>query len=76
MADFTTDDLLLYLYGELDTKQVNLLENALQKDWALQQKLEVLQESMLALDSSKHFRPRVKTIESIIQYAEINVQVS
>lgn len=76
MADFTTDDLLLYLYGELDAKQVNLIETALQKEWALRQKLEVLQESMIALDSSRLSQPRAKTIESIIQYAEINVQVS
>ncbi len=45
MPNFTTDDLLLYLYGELDTKQVILIENALQTDWALQQKLQVLKEN-------------------------------
>lgn len=76
MANFTTDDLLLYLYGDLDAKQVNLVETTLQKDWALRQKLQVLQESMTALDSAKLFQPRTKTVESIMQYAEINVQVS
>ena len=75
MPNFTTDDLLLYLYGELDTKQVVLIENALQTDWALQQKLQVLKESTDALDTTEFFHPRAQTIESIKQYPEINVQV-
>ena len=68
MPDFTTDDLLLYLYGELETQQVNLIESALRTDWALQQKLQVLQESMDALDSTPLFHPRTQTVESIVHY--------
>ena len=72
MPNFTTDDLLLYLYGELQSQQVRMLENALQKDWALQQKLQVLQESVDQLDHFSLQKPRTQTLEAIKQYAELS----
>lgn len=71
MQNFTTDDLLLYLYGELNPQQSQLLENALQKDWALQQKLLVLKESVDQLEEFRLSKPRTRTIDSVMLYAEL-----
>ena len=70
MPNFTTDDLLLYLYSELNTTQTTLLEASLKKDWALQQKLEILKESFNLLESTPIKSPRTKTIKALLTYAE------
>ncbi len=75
MAIFTTDDLLYYLYGELNTEEMKEVDNALKKEWALRQKLEVLQESLKKLNVLPLKNPRTETIEAILQYAGLSFQV-
>lgn len=75
MPNFTTDDLLLFLYGELSAADTLALQTALTKDWALQQKLQVLQESMDSLDKTTHSKPRSQTIENLIHYAELTQHI-
>lgn len=75
MAIFTTDDLLYYLYGELNADEMNEMDNALKKEWALRQKLEVLQESLKKLNVLSLKNPRAETIEAILQYAGLSFQV-
>jgi hypothetical protein len=73
MPIFTTEDLLLFLYNEMKADQKEELEAALQTDWALAQKYQVLKEAYNKLKSIKHASPRNKTIAAIMQYAEESV---
>jgi hypothetical protein len=75
MPIFTTDDLLLYLYGELDAAKTLEIMEALKKDWALQQKLQVLHESMDTLDTTSFEAPRSQTTENLLHYAELTQHI-
>ncbi len=76
MPNFTTEDLLAYMYNELESKQSIRLEQALQTEWALQQKLEVLTEAQQQLNETPLCSPRATTIENIVRYAELHSHVS
>jgi anti-sigma factor RsiW len=68
MKQFSTEDLVAYLYGEVpETKQLEL-EEALTQHWALQEKLMVLRESVHQLQGAwQHPRPQVTA--RLLQYA-------
>ena len=77
MPNFTTEDLLVYMYNEMEPpEQVTQLEAALQNDWALKQKYEVLVEAQEKLYETSLFSPRIKTINRILEYAEVNMHLS
>lgn len=73
MPKFTTEDLLLFLYNEMSAEQTKEMEAAIQTDWALAQKYQVLKEAYDRLKSVKLSSPRSKTIASIMQYAEESI---
>jgi len=50
MTNFTPEDLLLYLYKETSSEKTEAITAALQRDWTLREKLEVLIASMKRLD--------------------------
>ena len=50
MTNFTPEDLLMYLYKESSAEQTAAIETALEKDWTLREKLNVLKTSMQRLD--------------------------
>ncbi len=75
MPKFTTEDLLLFLYDEMSAEQKTEMEAALQSDWALEQKYQVLKEAHNKLKSIKLASPRSKTIASIMQYAEESIHL-
>jgi hypothetical protein len=68
MANFTPEDLLLYLYKETSAKQTTAIENALKQDWTLREKLAVLKASVERLNSTKK-SPRTRVILNILNYA-------
>ena len=76
MPDFTTEDLLLYLYDEMNADQSHQLQTALETDWALKQKYLVLQEATGSLNNTKVLSPRSQTINSILKYAENSLHLS
>jgi hypothetical protein len=69
MVSFTPDDLLLYLYNETKPAQTAAIERALQSDWSLREKLQVLSTSMNRLDSILQ-SPRTEAVLSILRYAD------
>jgi hypothetical protein len=69
MVSFTPDDLLLYLYNETKPAQTAAIERALQNDWSLREKLQVLSTSMLRLDSIIQ-SPRTEAVLNIMKYAD------
>jgi hypothetical protein len=68
MITFTPEDLLLYLYKECTPQETAAIENALQKDWTLREKLSILQTSMQRLDKLEQ-SPRTEVVLNVMNYA-------
>ena len=66
---FTPEDLLEYLYKETDPTRTQAIDEALQTDWTLREKLSVLQTARERLDRLVE-APRTETILRILRYAE------
>jgi hypothetical protein len=75
MPNFTPEELIQYLYGEVSQEQVIKIEKALQNDWSLQQKLAVLKESQHLLDAVQLQQPRKQAISAILEYAKQAAEV-
>jgi len=69
MTNFTPEDLLLYLYKETSSDQTKAIEKALETDWTLREKLEVLKASMHRLDKIK-VSPRTEVVLNVLNYAK------
>ena len=69
MTNFTPEDLLLYLYKETSAEQTKTIEKALETDWTLREKLEVLKASMQRLDKIK-VSPRTEVVLNVLNYAK------
>ena len=69
MNNFTTEDMIRFLYNEMNAEETARLMEALEADWTLKEKFEVLKSSMNSLDTL-HYSPRRRTIDAILQYAE------
>jgi flagellin-specific chaperone FliS len=65
---FTQEELVQYLYNETSHETSAAIEAALQNDWTLREKLEVLQHSVQMLDTTLE-SPRTQTVLSILNYA-------
>jgi hypothetical protein len=68
MNNFTPEDLLLYLYKETSTETTAAIEQALENDWTLREKLAVLKASQQKLDTLVE-SPRTEVVLSILRYA-------
>lgn len=68
MKNFTPEDLLLYLYKESSVEQTTAIEAALEKDWTLREKLNVLKASMQRLDKIT-VSPRTEVVLNVLNYA-------
>ncbi len=74
MHNFTTEDLLQYLYKETSAEKTAAIGNALISDWSLREKLETLSASKSSLDSVKLLSPRKSSLENILNYAEKSIE--
>ena len=68
MANFTPEDLLLYIFKETSDEQKMAIENALKQDWTLREKLAVLKTSLERLDGIKK-SPRTRIVLNVLNYA-------
>lgn len=68
MPNYTTEELIQYVYHETRKEKSEAIEKALQADWKLKEKLDALQESMEQLDNVIT-SPREQTVLSILNYA-------
>jgi hypothetical protein len=68
MTNFTPEELLLYLYKETSNQQTAVIEEALQNDWTLREKLAVLKTSMEKLDKIVA-SPRTEVVLNVLNYA-------
>ncbi len=76
MPNFTTEDLLLYLYDEMKQLKKAALENELLNNWALREKLQVLREAKKRLEKLKLQSPRELSLRAIIAYANHTSEIS
>jgi hypothetical protein len=68
MTNFTPEDLLLYLYKETSAQQTRAIEAALEKDWTLREKMNVLKASMQRLDKITE-SPRTEVVLHVLNHA-------
>jgi hypothetical protein len=75
MHNYSPEDLIRYLYKETSPEMTATIEQVLQHDWTLREKLAVIKTSMERLDSITQ-SPRTETILAILNYASREVKVS
>lgn len=75
MHNYTPEELILFLYRETSPKTTASIEQALQEDWTLREKLTVLKTSMERLTSLTQ-SPRIETVLAILKYAATTQTVS
>ena len=73
MHNFTPEDLLQYLYNETSPEKTAAIKTALETDWSLREKFEVISTGSKRLEAIK-LSPRKKTIDNILSYAEKAVE--
>ncbi len=69
MTNFTPEDLLRYLYKETSEQESKAIEEALEKDWTLREKMNVLKTSMQRLDKITT-SPRTEVVLNVLAYAK------
>ncbi|MFZ9661681.1 MAG: hypothetical protein ACO29O_07365 [Chitinophagaceae bacterium] len=69
MTNFTTEDMIRFLYNELQQEAADEFNEALAKDWNLKERFKALQEAMTGLEGVQ-FSPSNKVLDSIMHYAE------
>lgn len=70
MANFTTEDLLMYMYEDnMSELEKAAFETELKNNWALREKFNVLSEAKKRLEKLSLHKPRTQTIDAILQYA-------
>ena len=75
MYNYTPEDLLQYLYNETDNATTKAIEEALQKDWTLREKLSVLKASQQRLNTIVE-TPRTEAVLNILKYAATTQKVA
>jgi len=65
---FTPEDLVRYMYNDTTPEKAAAIEAALEEDWTLREKLEVLKNSAENLDKIME-SPRTETILNVLNYA-------
>lgn len=65
---FTPEDLIQYLYKETSPEQSLAIEQAMEEDWTLREKFEVIKKAHARLEKFK-ISPRVETVLDVLRYA-------
>ena len=73
MANITQDDLLNYLYKEGSAEKIEYIEQLLETDIDLQERIQVLKTAKSRLDQIKLISPNSRSVDNILNYAERSV---
>jgi hypothetical protein len=68
MHNYTPEDLLRFLYREMNADEATVLETELNRNWALREKLTVLKSAQERLNSAME-SPRTEAVLNILKYA-------
>jgi hypothetical protein len=74
MANFTTEDLIQFIYQETSKEQSMAIEKAIQTDWTLREKFEALKDSKQRLNDILE-SPRPQSVLAILEYARTSAEV-
>lgn len=74
MHNFTPEDLVQYLYQETSPSKTAEIKAALETDWSLREKLEVMKSAQAKLEPV-NFSPREETIANIMEHADKSLEV-
>ena len=74
MHNFTSEDLIQYLYKETSPEKTAAIGVALLTDWSLREKLDNLSATQSELNEIQLLAPRRQSIENILAYAEKSVE--
>jgi hypothetical protein len=69
---FTQEELVQYLYNETSPERSAAIELALQNDWILREKFEILQHSVQTLNTRLE-SPRTQSVMNVLSYARETV---
>ena len=72
--NFTTEDLIQYMYKETSTEKTAAIESALTTDYNLREAMDILLASQDQLNKVELVSPRMQTLENIFAYAEKSVE--
>ena len=72
---FTPEELIQYLYKETSPARTAQIEEALQHDWTLREKLEVLKNTLQVIDRPLE-SPRTEAVMNVLNYARESVTES
>lgn len=74
MDIYTPENMIRYLYKETSAEESAALQLALESDWALREKFEVLKRAIDGLNTI-HQSPRPSVIQSLLRYAGVSKEV-
>ncbi|MFZ1799750.1 MAG: hypothetical protein WAU24_07780 [Chitinophagaceae bacterium] len=74
MANSTLEDMLQFIYKEKNNTESAAILQDIQSNWALQEKYNVLVETIARLQKTSLFSPRLQTVQSIMEYASKKVE--
>lgn len=69
MVNSTLEDMVLYMYDDLNGTKKMQMNREMDANWALKEKYYVMKESYDRLNNMKLFSPRQQTVEAILKYA-------
>lgn len=76
MVNSTLEELVLFMYNELDNFHDEEIERDLNADWVLKEKYNVMKESAERLNRMKLQSPRKETIDAIMNYASYSSKIT
>jgi len=74
MHHFTPEDLLLYLYKDASPEQAAAIEEAIEKDWTVREKIAVMKTAMERLENLT-VAPRTEAVLNVLKYATTGEKV-
>ena len=75
MHNYTPEDLICYLYKETTPEQTSAIEEALQNNWTLREKMAVLKTAHERLNTLME-TPRTQVVLNILKYANTTETIS
>lgn len=75
MDIYTPENMIRYLYNETSPEESAAMRLALETDWVLREKFDILKQSLEDLNSL-YRAPRSKAIQAILRYAGISKPVN
>ena len=76
MVNSTLEDLVLYMYNDLNGNKKMQMMKEIDANWALKEKYNVMKESFDRLNKFKLLSPRQQTIDAIVKYAAAKTVIS